>query len=108
MFASPQAIVILVVYALSIITTLVTGIAKYGFNAWTVIGLLFSILFMALSVYDTHCLTSGNCTVWSWIRTGIYVLMPIILLILWMFSFGKDKEKTSKATKIKHDEDEDA
>jgi hypothetical protein len=109
MFASTQAIVVLIVYVLGIIATLVTSIVKHGFTAWTAIGMLFSILFMALTVYDTHCLTAGNCTVWSWIRTGLYILIPVISLIVWMFSFGnKDGDKDSKRKMKKKTDDEDA
>lgn len=35
-----------------------------------------------LVAYDTACLTVGGCSVWSWIRTIIYVFVPVIVLLL--------------------------
>jgi hypothetical protein len=93
MFVSLQALVVLIVYVLVMIAAIVTSIVKSKFSAGTAIGLLFAIILLGITVYDTHCLTSGSCTAWSWIRTGIYILLPIIGLILWIASFGKDEDE---------------
>ena len=97
MALSAQAYVIIGVYALCIIVgiimTIVSAIkdkksteSKTGTTAVGVIAYIISLIIMALLitliVYDTNCLTAGQCNTWSWIRTALYVILPIISLVL--------------------------
>ncbi len=95
MALSPQAMTIAVVYV--ILTFVSTGIAitQDGFGVSVVLGFLFSSLFIALVVYDTLCLTQGDCGVWSWIRTALYLIVPTIALIVSIFLFVNRKEQKS-------------
>ena len=93
---TPQAILILIVYVLSLTVGTVASFHAGKFDAKSVIALLTSIVFLALVVYDTQCLTVGACTTWSWIRSVMYVLVPVISLIMLIVSlYGGKKEKES-------------
>ncbi len=93
---SVQAWVILGVYVLLLVISIITAIVQKTFSAAFFISFLFSIGFVALLTYDTHCLTSGYCGIWSWIRTGMYILFPVIFMIVYFF--GLFSSKTSTAT----------
>ena len=93
MALSTQALILAIVYVLCVIVGLVMTIKAGVFNILSFIGVLLTLAFIALLVYDTQCLTSGNCTAWSWVRTVIYILFPAISLILGAFAlFSKKKD----------------
>jgi len=95
----PQALTILIVYLLSLIVGLIGSIMSKTFNLFTGIGLFFSLLFVVFLTYDTNCLTEGNCGVWSWIRTVLYILFPVISLILLLVGLVTGKSKKTEDTK---------
>jgi ABC-type dipeptide/oligopeptide/nickel transport system permease component len=97
MALSAQAYVIIGVYALCIIVgiimTIVSAIkdrkstdSQAGTTAIGVISYIISLIIMVLLitliVYDTNCLTAGQCNTWSWVRTALYIILPIISLVL--------------------------
>lgn len=84
---SPQALVIAIVYALVILLSIIGMIQQKQLGVSAFFGLLLGIAFAWLIVYDTDCLTQGQCTVWSWIRTMLYVLFPVLMLILVAIGF---------------------
>lgn len=46
------------------------------------VSLLFGIPFVILFTYDTNCLVLGNCNVWSWIRTCLYIIFAILMVVM--------------------------
>lgn len=102
MMLTKQAWILAIVYILSTIIGLIMTIKARAFNAFSFIGLLFSLGFIALLVYDTQCLTSGNCTVWSWIRTILYVFFPTIGLIATAFALFSGKKPSPQVTSMTH------
>lgn len=92
---SPQSWVVAVVYGILLVVSMILLITKNAFNAFTTISFLFSIIQAAILVYDTNCLTTGACGVWSWIRTALYCVVPVIIYI--MFIFGKQEEEQKQA-----------
>lgn len=96
---SPQAYVIAVVYSLVLIITTGTTWKQQGFSLGLLLGFILSIAFISLFAYDTLCLTEGNCGVWSWIRTVIYVLIPVIAMLAWVVSlFQKNPNNNDSNT----------
>ncbi len=90
---SPQALTIVIVYAIIIIIGLVGTIMSKKLNAFSVIGFIMSVGMAALLTYDTNCLSVGNCGIWSWIRTGFYIFMPVVMILLFIFAiFKKEPE----------------
>jgi hypothetical protein len=71
-----------------VVLTLITSIVKRYFSAGLAIGLVFSLLFIAITTYDTECLVKGQCIAWSWIRTILYILFPTIIIIMTIFALS--------------------
>ena len=64
--------------------------------------LLIGVPLALLFAYDINCLVVGNCTIWSWIRTVIYLLMVIfsvmtVVLAVLMFKKIKKEEESKKS-----------
>lgn len=95
---SIPAIIIAVVYLLCMIAGLVIIIAYNMMNIWYGISLIFQLALILLFVYDTDCLTRGGCGVWSWIRTILNIIFPVIFLIIIISTLSKRKPSAS-ATK---------
>jgi hypothetical protein len=92
---SAQAWTVAIVYLILCIMGVVAAVKAGQFTASYVIGLLVTLLFIGLLTYDTACLTVGNCGVWSWIRTILYIIIPIIVIILVISSFFQKNDKSS-------------
>jgi hypothetical protein len=60
---------------------------------YAIVGLIISLAYSALIVYDTNCLTIGNCGVWSWVRSIFYVMIPVIIIIMMILSLVKKDDK---------------
>lgn len=103
MALSPQAMTIAVVYVLLAFVSTGIAITQEGFGVSVVLGFLFSSLLIALVVYDTLCLTQGDCGVWSWIRTALYLFIPTVALIISIFSLFKRKDKKSDGIVVLYD-----
>lgn len=77
---SPQAWTITIVYGILTIVFIVTLIKQ--FSLYTVFAFIIWIVYYGIEVYDTNCLTVGECSVWSWIRTAFNILIPSIIIII--------------------------
>lgn len=93
---SIQAWMVLGVYVLLLIISFITAIIQKTFNASFLIGFIFSIGFVALMTYDTACLTHGSCDIWSWIRSVLWIIFPVIFMIYYFFSLGQKKTEEVK------------
>lgn len=88
---STQAWVVAIVYLLCIVIGIVGSITSKTFTMWSALGAFVGILVLLLVTYDTACLTNGYCGAWSWVRTVLYVIVPVIVLVIFFFAivFGK-------------------
>lgn len=85
MLATAQSLVLAVIFLVVALVTLITALVKGTFSASYVISLIVGVFLAALTLYDTDCLVKGNCDVWSWIRTGFYGIVPLIIIIMTTF-----------------------
>lgn len=92
---STPALILLIVYILIIILSIITAILNKKFGGVTIISLILSMGFVALIVYDTECLIAGGCTIWSWIRTVLYIIFPVLFLILLAYALASGSFKDS-------------
>lgn len=92
---SPQAILLVVVYILIIIIATVSAIQKQGASYILGLNVVLSVALTILLAYDTACLTSGNCGIWSWVRTVLYILIPIIGIIIWIVSLLRNNKSNT-------------
>lgn len=82
MILSPQAMTVIVIMS---ITALLSSAVmfKYGVGFMYILSSLLTwAVFILLLTFDTNCLTKGPCEVWSWIRTTLYIIMPVITILL--------------------------
>ena len=93
---SPQAIILALVFSVLFVVNLVVTIWKKRFSPMTILSIFVSIMLYALIVYDTHCLTTGTCNVWSWIRTVLYSILPILLVVALIMSMVKNDSTESE------------
>lgn len=80
LMTTPALILAIVLGALLIITN-VALIMKKAFSVGTLLTSMIGAAVIALMVYDTDCLTRGSCVGWSWIRTILYSIVPVVTIL---------------------------
>ncbi len=99
---TPQAITLLVTYGL--LSAAVVALSIKARSAVSgVVGMITWVVYVTLIVYDTNCLVRGGCSIWSWVRTVLYIVMPIVLFTLAAVALYRDGDK-GDARERRHDE----
>jgi hypothetical protein len=76
---SSQALAILIFYVIA--AFIIGGMTiKAGSTTSGIMIIVAMVISAVILAYDTNCLTEGGCGVWSWIRTVVYCLQPIIII----------------------------
>jgi len=89
MFDTTQEIVVGVISLLALLVgTIISGI-QYGAFA-SIIGFLFAIPFILLTIYSIRCMILGGCNVFAWIMTVLIGLFNIV----GMFTIGQVNDMT--------------
>lgn len=88
---SAQSWTVLVISILHIISLFVIMLYLDAFNGLSALSLAISIIFIAIYIFDTNCLTTGSCNIWSWVRTIFYLLT--VALTLWLVIYVSVKIK---------------
>ena len=94
-----QALVLAIVLGTLLVVTNIALILQKAFNPGTIISSLIGAAVIALMVYDTDCLTKGSCKGWSWVRTILYSIVPVIAILYGVRGMAM-KEKAEKETMI--------
>lgn len=96
---SIQATILAIIYIIVIVLAVIAAIMdtvkqrKIGITtpSWVifmqVIAFFMWLIFIALLIYDTDCLTSGNCNIWSWIRTILYAILPVLGIVFMVIGY---------------------
>jgi|APGre2960657444_1045066.scaffolds.fasta_scaffold426298_1 hypothetical protein len=84
MFGSIPATILAIIYVIYTVLNVTLAVRDKSFNSGFVVAMFLWLAIALLIVYDTACLTSGQCTAWSWIRTVLYAIIPILLIITFM------------------------
>jgi cell shape-determining protein MreC len=85
-----------VIYLITLLVTIIV----LGFNWVTGLVLAIAIIMNAIYVFDTNCLTTGSCNIWSWVRTIFYVIT--MALSIWaLIAIG------TKLKKLNEEEEEE-
>lgn len=94
-----MAIIIILFYPIFIgVNIAKTSNITLGLIVWAIVTLL-SIPPALLVIYDVNCTVIGNCNVWSWLKTIIYVLTTIgLIIILLGVVYMKKKNQELKQT----------
>jgi len=77
-----MAIIIILFYPIFIgVNIAKTSNITLGLIVWAIVTML-SIPPALLVIYDVNCTVIGNCNVWSWLKTILYVLTTIGLIVI--------------------------
>lgn len=91
---STQATSVSVILGITAIATSVISVLKDSSNTMSAFsGLLSSIITGFIIVYDLNCLTTGGCTIWSWLRAIVISIFSVFVLYLSIVSNKKDENK---------------
>ena len=88
-----QALILAVILGTLLIVSNIILVAHKAFGPDAMLSALIGAAVIALMVYDTDCLTRGQCHGWSWIRTALYSIVPVIAIIHSLWNLKKDKEQ---------------
>ena len=113
MFQSPQAITISIFYFIMFLIVAFLAFKSLPFvDALKVLTPF--LLTTLLLIYDTDCLVTGGCYVYSWIRTVLYLISIIIVINLISLTFftassivnaaEKAQVTTTTTTEVKKDD----
>ena len=96
MFQSPQATTIAILYFIMFFT--IAFLTFKNMQVFDALKVLTPFLITTLLlVYDTDCLVTGGCYVYSWIRTILYLISIIIVItVMSLTSFTKTSLPTIK------------
>jgi hypothetical protein len=97
---SVQAWIIMSIYIISAIMSLVMMIKMHIPIYITLLFVFIWLITIPLLTYDTHCLTDGPCGVWSWIRTVLYCITPVVVILTSLFSGSKSSEESQEGVTI--------
>jgi len=93
-----QAYILAIVYFILIIVSLIVGLingtVELAFKLYpfkTLLALVIYIAMLSLIVYDTNCLSTGDCHIWTWVRLVLYSILPILSIIMIFVSLFSDK-----------------
>lgn len=104
---SPQAILLTVV--LGILTIFMAVVTFMNFTIEGLVTLIFWIILFAVSIYDTQCLVQGNCFAWSWVRTVLWAIIPIIMIAVIISALARNKKlrmgQAGEMRMVREDED---
>lgn len=103
---STQAIILSVVLG---ILTVVAAVATFmNYTDESLAGLITWVILFAVVIYDTECLSIGPCTTWSWIRTILWSIIPVFMIVIIITAIVKTKKRMDMRAMRMEDGDADS
>jgi hypothetical protein len=59
-----------------------------------------------LLAFDTNCLTAGGCSIWSWIRTILNLIMPILFVVMVIMALVHIKKMQNNVNKVEEENEQ--
>ena len=78
---SAQAVTLVIVYGISLLLGVGWTVKQGAFNAPTAVGYAVTLLWLVVLVYETNCLTTGDCGAYSWLRTIMLIAIPAATVV---------------------------
>jgi hypothetical protein len=97
MFQSPQAITIAIFYFIMFLIIAFISFTNLPFLASLKVLTPYLVMTILL-IYDTDCLVSGGCFVYSWIRSVLYLIVIITAISIFMLSLFSASKVGTTAT----------
>jgi len=111
MFETIQSKLVFAFAMILLALDVIGGYFMYGQKMGNIVLLIVVLLGIPLALlfaYDINCLVVGNCNLWSWIRTVLYLLVVVLSIVVTVLSLvRKDKSNEKKEKKEEKEEKED-
>jgi hypothetical protein len=82
---STQAWLVAIIYLICWVLIMLSATKGQKVTKGSIVMFALFLCYILLLVYDTDCLTAGECSIWSWIRTVLYVIFPVLFLIFYLY-----------------------
>jgi len=96
------AVVYSIITVLLFIALIIQSKQKASFQWSGLFSIILFIVMFVLIIYDTDCLTIGGCTTWSLVRAIFYSIIPVIVIVLVLYSYMTQLD--NKPKKVKEEE----
>jgi predicted tellurium resistance membrane protein TerC len=99
MFETIQSKLVFAFALILLLLDVVGGYVMYGKkmgNLMLLLVVLIGVPLALLFAYDINCLVVGNCNVWSWIRTLLYVVFSVISVVVIVQLMVRQQKKEEK------------
>jgi len=111
MFETIQSKLVFAFAMILLVLDVIGGYFMYGRTMGSIVLLIVVLLGIPLALlfaYDINCLVVGNCNLWSWIRTVLYLLVVVLSIVVTVLSLvRKDKANEKKEKKEEKEEKEE-
>jgi membrane protein implicated in regulation of membrane protease activity len=111
MFETIQSKLVFAFAMILLVLDVIGGYFMYGRTMGSIVLLIVVLLGIPLALlfaYDINCLVVGNCNLWSWIRSILYLLVVVLSIVVTVLSLvRKDKANEKKEKKEEKEEKED-
>lgn len=91
-----------IITVLLFIALIIESKRKSSFQWSGLFSIILFIFISLLTIYDTDCLTVGGCTTWSLVRAILYSIIPVIVIVLVLYSYMTQLD--NKPKKVKEEE----
>ena len=94
---SPQSILLTVILG---VLTLVAAVATFlNYTEESLLGLIIWVAIFAILIYDTECLVTGSCGMWSWVRTILWSIIPIFVIVVLIMAMVRNKRRMEASSR---------
>lgn len=94
---SPQSILLTVVLG---VLTLVAAVATFlNYTEESLLGLIIWVAIFAILIYDTECLVTGSCGMWSWVRTVLWSIIPIFVIVVLIMAMVRNRRRMEESSR---------
>ena len=76
-----QAWIVIIIYLILDIILAVLLIKSGNVSAGVITFIIFTLISLLLA-FDVNCTIDGQCNIWSWIKTGLIAISPLLLIIV--------------------------
>lgn len=93
------AVVYSIITVLLLVALIIQSKQKSAFQWSGLFTIILFVLMFLLIIYDTDCLTVGGCTTWSLVRAVFYSIIPVIVIVMVLYSYMTQLDNIPKKEK---------
>ena len=93
------AVVYSIITVLLLVALIIKSKQRSAFQWSGLFSIILFVLMFVLIIYDTDCLTVGGCTTWSLVRAIFYSIIPVIVIVMVLYSYMTQLDNKPKKEK---------